>query len=88
MLSPKASVWRRHPYVGSFCHHSEALRVTFRVVAAKLHRMGKCYVFLREIRAELFDEAFEGKLAAAYFNPRPVKPVSGPAATTATSHRE
>jgi len=35
-------------------------------VASKLHRIGKFYVFLREIRAELFDEAFEAELAAAY----------------------
>jgi len=35
-------------------------------VADKLHRIGKFYVFLREIRAEPFDEAFEAELAAAY----------------------
>ena len=35
-------------------------------VAAKLRRIGKFYVFLREIRTELFDEAFEAELAAAY----------------------
>ena len=35
-------------------------------VADKLHRIGKFYVFLREVRAELFDEAFEAELAAAY----------------------
>ena len=35
-------------------------------VAAKLHRIGKFYVFLREIRAELFDEAFQAELAAVY----------------------
>jgi hypothetical protein len=35
-------------------------------VAAKLRRIGKFYVFLREIRAELFDEAFEAELARAY----------------------
>jgi hypothetical protein len=43
-------------------------------VAAKLHRIGKFYVFLREIRAELFDEAFEAELAAAY-QPRGVAPL-------------
>ena len=43
-------------------------------VAAKLHRIGKFYVFLREIRAELFDEAFEAELAAAY-RPRGVAPL-------------
>lgn len=35
-------------------------------VAKVLHRVGKFYVFLREVRHELFDEAFEAELAAAY----------------------
>ena len=35
-------------------------------VAAMLHRVGKFYVFLRAVRAELFDEAFQAELAAAY----------------------
>jgi hypothetical protein len=35
------------------------------LVSDKLHRIGKFYVFLREIRVELFDEAFEAELAAA-----------------------
>jgi len=35
-------------------------------VAAKLHRIGTFYVFLREVRAELFDEAFQAELAAVY----------------------
>jgi hypothetical protein len=35
-------------------------------VAQHLHRNGKFYAFLREIRAELFDEAFQAELAAAY----------------------
>jgi Transposase domain (DUF772) len=35
-------------------------------VAQLLHRVGKFYVFLREVRAELFDEAFQAELAAAY----------------------
>lgn len=43
-------------------------------VADKLKRIGKFYVFLREIRAELFDEAFEAELAAAY-QPRGVAPL-------------
>lgn len=30
-------------------------------VAQLLHRIGKVYVFLREIRAELFDEAFQAE---------------------------
>src|SRR6266542_1275196 len=45
-----------------------------RRLADKLHRIGKFYVFLREIRAELFDEAFEAELAAAY-QPRGVAPL-------------
>jgi hypothetical protein len=43
-------------------------------IADKLHRIGKFYVFLREIRAQLFDEAFEAELAAAY-QPRGVAPL-------------
>src|SRR5437773_9586102 len=43
-------------------------------VADKLRRIGKFYVFLREIRAELFDEAFEAELSAAY-HPRGVAPL-------------
>jgi hypothetical protein len=35
-------------------------------VAAKRRRIGRFYVFLREIRAELFDEAFEAELGTAY----------------------
>ena len=43
-------------------------------VAELLHRIGKFYVFLREVRAELFDEAFQAELAAAY-QPRGTAPV-------------
>jgi hypothetical protein len=43
-------------------------------VAQALHRIGKFYVFLREIRAELFDEAFQAELAAIY-QPRGTAPV-------------
>jgi hypothetical protein len=43
-------------------------------VAAKLRRIGRFYVFLREIRAKLFDEAFEAELATAY-RPRGVAPL-------------
>lgn len=43
-------------------------------VAAKLRRIGKFYAFLREIRAELFDDAFQAELATAY-QPRGVAPV-------------
>src|SRR5260370_42383782 len=35
-------------------------------VAAMLHRVGKFYVFLRSVRGELFDEAFQAELGAAY----------------------
>jgi hypothetical protein len=45
-----------------------------RRVAQALHRIGKFYVFLREVRAELFDEAFQAELAAIY-QPRGTKPV-------------
>jgi Transposase DDE domain/Transposase domain (DUF772) len=43
-------------------------------VVAKLHRRGKFYVFLREVRAELFDEAFQATLAAVY-EPRGTAPL-------------
>lgn len=43
-------------------------------VAQALHRIGKFYVFLRTIRAELFDETFQAELAAAY-QPRGTAPV-------------
>lgn len=43
-------------------------------MAQALHRIGKFYVFLREIRAELFDDAFQAELAAAY-QPRGTAPV-------------
>jgi hypothetical protein len=43
-------------------------------VAQALHRIGKFYVFLREIRAELFDDAFQAELAAIY-QPRGTAPV-------------
>jgi len=42
-------------------------------VAARLHRSGKFYVFLRTIRGELFDEAFQAELAAVY-EPRGTQP--------------
>ena len=43
-------------------------------VAQKLHRIGKFYAFLREIRHELFDEAFQAELSAVY-HPRGTAPV-------------
>jgi hypothetical protein len=45
-----------------------------RRVAQALHRIGKFYVFLREVRAELFDETFQQELAAIY-QPRGTVPV-------------
>ena len=45
-----------------------------RAIAATLHRIGKFYVFLRTIRDELFDEAFQAELAAVY-QPRGTAPV-------------
>src|SRR5215203_721792 len=43
-------------------------------IARDLHRIGKFYVFLRAIRHELFDEAFQAELAAVY-QPRGTAPV-------------
>jgi len=45
-------------------------------VAAVLRRAGKFYVFLRAIRAELFDDAFQAELAAVY-QPRGTAPLPG-----------
>ena len=44
------------------------------LLAQKLTRIGKFYVFLREVRGELFDEAFQAELAAAY-QPRGTAPL-------------
>ncbi|HTC25024.1 MAG TPA: IS1182 family transposase [Gemmatimonadales bacterium] len=35
-------------------------------LAEAMHRVGKFYVFLRAVRAELFDESFQAELAAVY----------------------
>lgn len=43
-------------------------------LAATLHRIGKFYVFLRTVRGELFDEAFQAELAAVY-QPRGTAPL-------------
>lgn len=43
-------------------------------IARDLHRIGKFYVFLRETRHELFDDAFQAELAAVY-QPRGTAPV-------------
>lgn len=45
-----------------------------RRLVARMRRKSKFYVFLREIRGELFDEAFQQELAAAY-KPRGQEPV-------------
>jgi len=43
-------------------------------VAAKLHRIGTFYVFLREVRGDLFNERFQAELAAVY-HPRGTAPL-------------
>jgi len=59
--------------------HSHSLQVPSELspeearIAAKLHRIGTFYVFLREVRAELFDETFQAQLAAGY-QPRGTAP--------------
>lgn len=45
-------------------------------VAAVLHRTGKFYVFLRRVRAALFDDAFQAELAGVY-QPRGTAPLPG-----------
>jgi hypothetical protein len=45
-------------------------------VATVLHRTGKFYVFLRKVRAELFDAAFQAELAAVD-QPRGTAPLPG-----------
>ena len=40
----------------------------------QLQRSGKFYVFLRQIRAELFDDPFQAVLAAGY-RPRGTRPI-------------
>jgi hypothetical protein len=44
-------------------------------VAKRLHRVGRFYVFLREIRQELFEGGFEGQLEAAYKKARGTEPL-------------
>lgn len=44
-------------------------------IAKRLQRIGRFYVFLREIRHELFDEAFERELAGAYKKARGTEPL-------------
>lgn len=46
-----------------------------RAVARRLDRIGKFYVFLREVRHELFDEAFVSELEVAYGKPRGKQPL-------------
>ena len=51
------------------------LSVQERQVAKRLHRIGKFYVFLREMRHQLFDASFEAELAKAYKPPRGTTPI-------------
>ena len=44
-------------------------------IAKKLKRIGKFYVFLREIRSELFDDEFQAELEVAYKKPRGQEPL-------------
>lgn len=44
-------------------------------VAKRLHRVGRFYVFLREIRQELFEGGFEEELEAAYKKARGTEPL-------------
>ena len=46
-----------------------------RRVADRLRRTGKFYVFLRQVRHELFDEDFEAQLARAYGKARGTEPL-------------
>jgi hypothetical protein len=46
-----------------------------RNVAKRLQRIGKFYVFLRDMRHELFDASFEAELAKAYQKPRGTSPL-------------
>ena len=52
-----------------------ALNAQERNVVKRLHRIGKFYVFLREIRHELFDARFEAELTKAYKTPRGTPPL-------------
>jgi hypothetical protein len=44
-------------------------------IAKRLNRVGRFYVFLREIRSELFEGGFEGELEAAYKKARGTEPL-------------
>ena len=46
-----------------------------RTVVKRLHRSGKFYVFLREMRHDLFDARFEAALAKAYKKPWGTAPI-------------
>jgi Transposase DDE domain/Transposase domain (DUF772) len=46
-----------------------------RSVAKHLQRVGRFYVFLREVLPKLFDEAFQEELARAYGRPRGTEPI-------------
>ncbi len=44
-------------------------------VAGRLKRTGRLYAFLREVQPDLFDEAFQAELEAAYGVPRGTEPI-------------
>ena len=44
-------------------------------VAGRMKRTGKLYAFLREVQPDLFDEAFQAELEAAYGVPRGTAPI-------------
>lgn len=46
------------------------------LVAKRLAKTGKFYLFLRDVHGELFDEEFQAKLATAYGKPRGTKPIA------------
>ena len=55
-------------------------------VAKRLNRIGRFYVFLRQIRHELFDREFEGQLESAYGKARGTDPLPpGPAVSAGRS---
>lgn len=53
----------------------EELSERERKFVTRLRRGGKFYVFLRDIRHQLFDEAFQTELEAAYEKPRGTEPL-------------
>lgn len=56
-------------------HIPEELSAREQKVAQRVRKHSRFFLFLREIRAELFDEAFQGELFEAY-GPRGQEPVA------------